>query len=225
MECRNEPLSTALGKLEKQTGFRIIFSHDDVSKHRVTVAIKQKTLREALHLLLDEKALSFQIEDKFITISPRGKRTDSLQEGKKPRFLVGQVLDEQRLPLPGAHISVQETQTVTSTLADGGFRVSVGRKEGWYTLHISYLGMVTQKQRIKVEAEQEEIQLPAIVLKEDNGILDEVVVTGYQVMSRRESASAITSIKAENILTPNAMSIDQMLQGQVPGMMVLSQSG
>lgn len=225
MECRNEPLSTALGKLEKQTGFRIIFSHDDVSKHRVTVAIKQKTLREALHLLLDEKALSFQIEDKFITISPRGKRTDSLQEGKKPRFLVGQVLDEQRLPLPGTHISIQETQTVTSTLADGGFRVSVGRKEGWYTLHISYLGMVTQKQRIKVEAEQEEIQLPVIVLKEDNGILDEVVVTGYQVMSRRESASAITSIKAENILTPNAMSIDQMLQGQVPGMMVLSQSG
>lgn len=51
------------------------------------------------------------------------------------------------------------------------------------------------------------------------------MVTGYQVLSRRESASAVSTVKTEDIYMAGAPSIDQMLQGQIPGLMVMNTSG
>ncbi len=64
-----------------------------------------------------------------------------------------------------------------------------------------------------------------VVLEDDTNMLEDVVVTGYQVIDKRASTSAITSIKAEDILRPDAISIDQMLEGQVPDLMFMSNSG
>ena len=50
--------------------------------------------------------------------------------------------------------------------------------------------------------------------------VDEVVVTGYQTLNRRESASAVSVVKTDDIYMAGAASIDQMLQGQVPGLML-----
>ena len=65
----------------------------------------------------------------------------------------------------------------------------------------------------------------SIMLEDDTNVLQDVVVTGYQVIDKRASTSAITSIKAEDILRPDAISIDQMLEGQVPDLMFMSNSG
>ena len=65
----------------------------------------------------------------------------------------------------------------------------------------------------------------AVMLEDDANVLQDVVVTGYQVIDKRASTSAITSIKAEDILRPDAISIDQMLEGQVPDLMFMSNSG
>ncbi|MDE6685200.1 MAG: TonB-dependent receptor plug domain-containing protein, partial [Duncaniella sp.] len=64
-----------------------------------------------------------------------------------------------------------------------------------------------------------------VYLEDDSNMLDDVVVTGYQVIDKRASTSSITSIKAEDILRPDAISIDQMLEGQVPDLMYMSNSG
>lgn len=64
-----------------------------------------------------------------------------------------------------------------------------------------------------------------VYLDDDTNVLGDVVVTGYQVIDKRASTSAITSIKAEDIIRPDAISIDQMLEGQVPDLMFMSNSG
>jgi len=60
-----------------------------------------------------------------------------------------------------------------------------------------------------------------VVMKEARNEMDEVVVTGYQVLKKRESTSSIVSLKAEEIMEPVGSSVDQMLQGKVPGMSVM----
>ena len=55
--------------------------------------------------------------------------------------------------------------------------------------------------------------------------MDEVVVTGYQVIDRRQLTSSITSVKAEDILVPGMTSIDQALEGRIPDLMVITNSG
>ena len=55
--------------------------------------------------------------------------------------------------------------------------------------------------------------------------MKEVVVTGYQTISRKRSTGAITSVDADKIMRPGVLSIDQMLEGQIPDMMFMSNSG
>ena len=54
--------------------------------------------------------------------------------------------------------------------------------------------------------------------------IDEVVVTGYQNIQRRDIVGSITSIKAKDIIMPSFTTIDQMLQGRVAGMVVTNTS-
>ena len=62
-------------------------------------------------------------------------------------------------------------------------------------------------------------------LKTDNKQLDEVVVTGYQQIDKRKVTSAITTVKADDIKAVGIASVDQMLEGQVAGMMVTPTNG
>ena len=55
--------------------------------------------------------------------------------------------------------------------------------------------------------------------------MDEVVVTGYTTLSRRETASAVSQVKAEQVMLNSKSSIDQMLIGQIPGMAIIQTSG
>ena len=65
-----------------------------------------------------------------------------------------------------------------------------------------------------------------VVMKDAATQLDEVVVnTGYQKIDPRKSTSAITTIKAADIMNPAYHSIDQMLEGHVPGMIFMQNSG
>ncbi|MFR7876407.1 MAG: SusC/RagA family TonB-linked outer membrane protein, partial [Butyricimonas paravirosa] len=64
-----------------------------------------------------------------------------------------------------------------------------------------------------------------IVMEEDSQEMEEVVVTGYQVINKKKSTSAITSVKMDDIMIPGATSIDQMLEGRVSDMILMTNSG
>lgn len=68
-------------------------------------------------------------------------------------------------------------------------------------------------------------EIPVIVLEEDSKAIGEVVVTGYGNVIKGNYTGAATTIKADDILMPSVSSIDQMLQGVVPGMLVMNKTG
>lgn len=130
----------------------------------------------------------------------------------------GVVYDAQGEPLPGASVWVKKSpKTATATDLDGAFSLpDKGNKS--VTLVVSYIGMKRAEVTWKGK--------PVVVwMEDDTNVLGDVVVTGYQVIDKRASTSAITSINAEDILRPDAISIDQMLEGQVPDLMFMSNSG
>ena len=62
-------------------------------------------------------------------------------------------------------------------------------------------------------------------MEEEATQMDEVVITGYQTVDRRKSTSSVTSVKMEDLNIPGVSSIDQMLQGQIPDLIFMSNSG
>ena len=63
-----------------------------------------------------------------------------------------------------------------------------------------------------------------VTLTSSSTEIDEVVVTGYQNIQRRDLVGSITTIKAKDIIIPSYTTIDQMLQGRVAGMVVTNSS-
>src|SRR5690606_41021185 len=56
-----------------------------------------------------------------------------------------------------------------------------------------------------------------LLLQPDDTALEEVIVTGYSDIKKRKNTTAYTKIDAEKIKQSGVASIEQMLEGQVPG--------
>ena len=163
------------------------------------------------------------------TLSAQNNQSvDKIREGRIRAGIcnvIGKVVDTGKNPLPGVHIYVEGSTQRTVTDASGNFSLLLPGEGKTHSLKATFVGMASYTFKVTIQKGEDTKKLPVFIMKEDDKVLDEVVVTGYQIMKRRESASAISSVKAEDVVIPNAMNIDQMLQGKISGVMVMSQSG
>lgn len=115
-------------------------------------------------------------------------------------------------PLIGVSVLVKGTTVGTLTDVDGSYTVTA---EPGNTLVFSYVGFDDQE----------------IVLGDDKTVnammtegltLDEVVVTGYTVDSRRKTPGSVSTIKSEALTAVPSGNIEQQLQGRVSGVTVIS---
>lgn len=134
---------------------------------------------------------------------------------KNAKYFHGVVLDDKRLPLPGASVIIKGTKRGAFTDFDGKFSIEAVKGE---ILAVYYAGMKSEVVQIEKNRDYE------IILKED-AHLDEVVVVGYSTMSKSTSVasiSAVTSEAFESLPNPHVISA---LQGQVAGANIASFSG
>ena len=118
-------------------------------------------------------------------------------------------------PLIGASVMVQGTKVGSVTDLDGNFTIDA--KNG-QTLEVSYLGFITQK--VKVNGQKLDI-----TLQEDKHSLDEVVVVGYGVQKKKLVTGATVQLKGDDIAKLNTTNPLSAMQGQTPGVNIVSTSG
>ncbi|MDE7345832.1 MAG: TonB-dependent receptor [Muribaculaceae bacterium] len=126
----------------------------------------------------------------------------------------GTVTDEAGEPLIGATVMVAGTNNGTATDFDGNFSIDV---EQGKTLQVSYVGYLSQDVKVKGNDLK-------IVLKEDNALLDEVVVIGYGTMKRKDLTGSITTVNSKELNVGAYTDPGQLLQGKVPGLVVVQNS-
>lgn len=133
------------------------------------------------------------------------------------RTVTGKITDgKDGAPIPGATIQIKGTSKGVSTAPDGTFSLQVS---GTDVLVVSFIGY--EKKEVPVG----ETSALKISLTTDSKSLDEVVVTGYTMEKKVNStiaASTITGAKVNNISLPD---VNQMLQGNAPGIAVSTNSG
>src|SRR5690606_23279022 len=103
------------------------------------------------------------------------------------------------------------TKTSTTTDTDGNFNITVSDGQ---TLVFSRIGMIPQEYLYSGQ--------PAInvVLKEDNNILDDVVVIGYQTIKKKDLTGAVSVFKPDQMKNiPVTGTVGDAL-GTIPGLSV-----
>ncbi|WP_292268669.1 SusC/RagA family TonB-linked outer membrane protein [Butyricimonas sp.] len=190
----------------KKHDYRLVYSTAviDACKKKVTMNLKKATVSRVLDEAFKDTELSYKVEGKLVTI----------KEVLKDKSITakGVVKDEKGQPLPGVSVIIKGTTVGTATNGNGEFEIRVPENS---VLLFSFIGM--EAKPVLVESDK----LIIVVMKEVVNEMDEVVITGYQIINKRESTSSISTLKAEDIIEPVGNSLDQMLQGKVPGMSVM----
>ncbi len=133
------------------------------------------------------------------------------------KTVTGTVLEEDGQPALGVTVMIKGTTIGMVTDHNGTFSLRVPDKQG-QILVFSCIGKVTQEHPLNRD------NYRITLLDDSEELIGAVVNTGYQKLDRRMSASAISSIAGEDVLQNNAISVDNMLQGKIPGLMVLGSS-
>ena len=119
--------------------------------------------------------------------------------------------------LPGVSIVIKGTDRGTITDANGKY--TLGDVPGDGVLVFSFVGM--KRTEIKVNGRSK-----IDVTMEDEAIgLEEVVAVGYGSVKRKDVTGAISSVSADEITRTQPVTIEQSLQGRIPGMVVTQTSG
>lgn len=129
----------------------------------------------------------------------------------------GRVVDGDGSPVAGATLTVQNTTTRTVTASDGTFSLTVPDLTA--TLVVSAMGFGTQSVPLAGRA-QVEIRLGAVALQ-----MEEVVVVGYGTQRKSDVTGAVASVNAERLQNNPSRSVEQALQGAVPGVQVSTAGG
>ena len=127
----------------------------------------------------------------------------------------GTVNDDSGEPIIGASVVEKGTTNGTVTDFDGNFSLNV--KSG-ATLVVSYIGYTTQEIAVNGQSTIN------VTLKEDNALLDEVVVVGYGVQKKKLVTGATVQVKGDDIAKLNTTNALEAMQSSTPGVQITQSS-
>lgn len=212
LDFKNERVEKVLASIKSQTGMSLVFSDQLVDVNRkVTMQLKDVTLKEALTRLLSGTNLTFEIRNNKIYFIE--KKAVS-QPGSRKKRVTGVVKDVMGEPLIGANV-VEKGRSTNGVITDfnGKFTLEVDESA---LLVVSYIGYLAQDIPTKGKGDFH------IILKEDTNTLDEVVVTGYGDFKKATYTGSASVLTTEKLEALPVVSVGQMIESNIPGISVVA---
>lgn len=207
-------LVSIFSKLSKQTDYKFSYGQAIISDNTVyTVNYNNESVALILSDLSKKANFNYNINGKLVLI----QKTTAVNGPKSEAKITvkGKIVDENGVPMPGVTILEANTKNSAVTNFDGEFELSVN--EGT-NLEVSYLGYKT-----KTLAAQKGFM--TIQLEPNTSELSEVLIVGYGKQSKKDVTGAVTQLEAANFKQGVNVSADNLLQGKVAGVRVVSTSG
>lgn len=208
--------------IESQTGYSVLFSIAIINNTKpVSINVTDMPLKEFLTLVLKDQPLKYVIEAKTIFIQRKALPAQTPGKIPSPPALIditGKVLDKNNNPLHSVSITIKGTGYGVASDLEGEFKME--KVDPKIVLVFSYVGLTTIEEKLNGRTRIIVKMAPA------NKMLDGVVVsTGYQKIEQKHLTGSVTTLKMDSIIQPGITTIDKMLEGRVPGMMYMMNSG
>lgn len=144
----------------------------------------------------------------------------SKSSGAKARIddikVTGNITDASGISLLGATIAVKNGKNQAISDVNGNFTITVPENA---TLIVSYIGYETQELAVGGRTKIN------VVLKEQAGNLNEVVVVGYTTQRKKDLTGAVSLVSSRDINGLPVGGVDQILQGKAAGVTVTQNTG
>ncbi|MCT4599837.1 MAG: SusC/RagA family TonB-linked outer membrane protein [Marinifilaceae bacterium] len=210
LNLENASLYEILNVISNQTDYEFLYNHSLVeSKGTIDLKVENKSVKDVLNYLFDKNMLEYQMKDNLIVVS-RMSREKFLQ--KNTVVITGVVKDKKGVSLPGASVFIEGTSIGTSTDIDGKYSLKFVNT-GDIKITFSFVGLKSKTVKYKGQKKID------VVLQADSQYLDEVVVTGYQTLSKERATGAFEKVDVGVLDNKATMNIIDKLEGQTTGVL------
>jgi TonB-linked SusC/RagA family outer membrane protein len=202
-------------QVRDQTGYIVMYSNDMLNRDdKVKVDYHRVPVDEVLDAVLSPRGLGHETDGEFILIVKKQRPSSQVE-----RVIIrGKVSDATGASLPGVTVRVKGTARGVATDHEGRFQITIEKGER-VTLVFSFIGMKEKEIALAGETTLD------VVMEDEISEMGEIIITGYQRVERRKLTSSISHVNMDDLKGINQPNIDKLLQGQVPGMMIMSTSG
>lgn len=208
---------TAIAQLRASGSALFAFEESTIDRtKRVTLSYKDARLETVVKDLCKQLDIKYVFRKNMVLLIPKNVNPISVSDWVS---LQGSVLDENGEPMVGVTVFGPMGNVGTVTDVEGKFRLRLKEQE---LLTFNFIGYDSQTYTVTASLASK----PMIVRLEPNSnSLEEVVVNGYQAINKGRYVGAISQVNMDEARITGELTIDQMLQGAVPGISVQMSSG
>lgn len=161
----------------------------------------------------------------FVCVMPIAATTDEapatvMQQQQQGNTLRGVVVDDTKQPLPGVTVALKGSTRKTTTDINGVFAMPMSNTSKAATLVFTYIGMKSQTVRVV-----DFTKVMRVTMLEDANKINEVVVTGMEVINKDHMTGSAAVITAKDLKMQGVTSIDRILDGRIAGLNSTTLSG
>ena len=207
LNLKNASIKAFFSELKHQTGLDFMCSAD-LAKHLrpISVSVKNAELSQVLDEALGNQGCQWTRKGDIVMVTQQVKKVSG------NRLLKGYIKDEDGEPLIGAFVKVAGTNIQTVTDANGYYQVRVPADRCHITY--GYLGMDASTYAL---AAGEGNATHHVTMTSSNELKD-VMVTGYQTISRERATGSYSIISKDELEKRHSTNLADALDGLVPGM-------
>jgi TonB-linked SusC/RagA family outer membrane protein len=216
LNMENASIVEVLNRIERLTDYHFIYSLDLLTdKKPVSLHAQREPLKNVLRHLLAGSGVSYKVlENNLIVVTPPQQMAAlaGMDAREQDIGVSGTVTDEQGNQLAGVTVRVKGSAIGTVTDARGHFSIDVPGTQD--TLVFTYVGYTSRE---VAAAGRTSLQ---VVLSPSAQSLKDVVVIGYQSVSKKDLTGAVSLVNTENSSKISSNDLGGMLQGLVAGVTV-----
>ena len=187
----------------------------------ISVNKKDTPVKEILEDVFEYTDYTYTMAGDVIIVKRKSVEEQGTQQEIRKKVRVKGVVKDSETgeTLIGVNINITNSILGAITDVNGEFDFVLPYLQDGMKLVFSYVGFENMEVPIDPEKEMYKIQMLSVITE-----LDDVVVTGYQVIDKRVLTSSIASVEAEELDMIGSLSVDQMLEGKATGLMITNQS-
>ena len=214
--CKNEPLASALKKVEKASGYKVLFTYDEVQNYKVTISAKGQEVSHVLKTIFDKLPFDYKFKGKYINVSKRERRILNISDGpeKGNHIVRGVVFDVHGSPIPGVLITVVGKHRGTTTNVEGVFGLDLQASKA--LVEFSFIGM--KKKRVTLTSQSAYVK---VTLEDESHELGETVITGYRNVNKNSYTGSSTQILGDDLRKVSQTNILDAIQSFDPSFRIM----
>lgn len=215
LEVKDRMVEEIVKQVREMTGYKFLFNHEDLkTAGSKSCQFRNSTIRQVMDELLKGTSLTYELRNDVIVIVP----VTAQEPEKKNITVTGTVRNAQGEPIPGVTVMLKTIFMGVSTDEKGRYSLTFPVFDDPVLVY-GCVGMKTQL--VKYTGKN----VINVTLYDDVKEIDEVVVTGYRTVKKSNMAGASSTVKAEDLVLDGNQTLEQALQGKLPGVVVTNQSG